>query len=177
MYKGATRKRASSGADGWSSTSAGDGIGLSSTAATHTSTSASSERMPTMTASTPKASESVITAFPIRSDDDLARALAEMGPLLNSGSGSEGESRLEVLSVLVRDYEARHHPIPPPDPIDAILFRLEQQGLTTKALEGVIGSRTRVFEVLKKKRPLTLSMIRRLHERFGIPLKSLVATA
>jgi len=88
-----------------------------------------------MTASTPKPTEP-IEVFPIRDDDDLAKALAEIGPLLNSKPGSAGEARLEVLSVLVHDYETKHHPIPPPDPIEAIKFRLEQQGLTTKALEG-----------------------------------------
>jgi len=129
-----------------------------------------------MTASTPKPTEP-IEVFPIRDDDDLAKALAEIGPLLNSKPGSAGEARLEVLSVLVHDYETRHHPIPPPDPIEAIKFRLEQQGLTTKALEGVIGTRTRVFEVLKKKRQLTLTMIRKLHSALGIPFNSLLGTA
>jgi len=77
----------------------------------------------------------------------------------------------------VHDYETKHHPIPPPDPIEAIKFRLEQQGLTTKALEGVIGTRARVFEVLKKKRQLTLTMIRKLHSTLGIPFNSLLGTA
>ena len=131
--------------------------------------------MPTMTASTHKLAEP-IAAFPIRDDDDLAKALAEIGPLLNSAPGSAEEARLEVLSVLVHDYEARHFPVLPPDPIEAIKFRLDQQGLTTKALEGVIGSRTRVFEVLKKKRQLTLPMIRKLHSALGIPFNSLLGT-
>jgi len=132
--------------------------------------------MPTMTASTLKTSEAV-AAFPIRNDEDLARALTEIGPLLSANAGSAEEARLEVLSVLVRDYEAKHHPIPPPDPIEAIKFRLEQQGLPTKALEGVIGSRTRVFEVLNRKRRLSLRMIRKLHDVFAIPVDSLLGTA
>ena len=103
--------------------------------------------MPSMTVSIRKPSEPV-TAFPVRDAEDLAKALVEIGNLLDAQPGSAGEARLEVLSVLVRDYEARHYPIPPPDTVEAIKFRLEQQGLTSKALEGVIGSRTRVFEVL-----------------------------
>ncbi len=78
------------------------------------------------------------------------------------------------MAACVRDYESKHHPIAPPDPIEAIKFRLEQQGLSPKALEGVIGSRTRVFEILNKRRPLSLAMIRTLNHRFGIPLESLI---
>jgi HTH-type transcriptional regulator / antitoxin HigA len=128
-----------------------------------------------MTVSMRKPSEPV-TAFPVRDAEDLAKALVEIGNLLDAQPGSAGEARLEVLSVLVRDYEARHYPIPPPDTVEAIKFRLEQQGLTSKALEGVIGSRTRVFEVLNRKRPLSLRMIRNLHDGFGIPYESLLGT-
>jgi len=128
-----------------------------------------------MTVSMRKPSEP-IAAFPIRDAEDLAKALVEIGNLLDAQPGSAGEARLEVLSVLVRDYETRHYPIPPPDTVEAIKFRLEQQGLTSKALEGVIGSRTRVFEVLNRKRPLSLRMIRNLHDRFGIPYESLLGT-
>ena len=131
--------------------------------------------MPSMTASTPKASEP-IEAFPIRDEEDLAKALAEIDRLVHSEPGSTEEARLEVLSVLIRDYEMRHHPIPPPDPIEAIKFRLEQQGLKPRALEGVLGSRARVFEVLNGKRTLSLRMIRSLHEVFGIPYDSLLGT-
>ena len=125
-----------------------------------------------MTASTHKPFE--IMAYPIRDDTDLTKALCEIGPLLNSPPGSPEEARLEVLSVLIHDYEAKHYPIAPPDPIEAIRFRLEQQGLTPKALEGVIGTRARVHEVLHKKRALTLEMIRKLNHTFGIPVDSLV---
>jgi HTH-type transcriptional regulator/antitoxin HigA len=126
-----------------------------------------------MTASTHRPSERV-EAFPIRNDEDLREALAEIGPLLSSEPGNASEARLEVLSVLVRDYEMKHHPIPPPDPVEAIRFRLEQKGLTTKALEAVIGSRARVSEVLNRKRRLSLTMIQNLHEAFSIPLESLI---
>jgi HTH-type transcriptional regulator/antitoxin HigA len=116
------------------------------------------------------------STLPIRNGEDLRDALAEIGPLLNSEPGSAGEARLEVLSVLVRDYEATHHPIPPPDPVEAIRFRLKQRGLTTKALEAVIGSRARVSEVLNRKRRLSLAMIQNLHETLSIPLESLIGT-
>jgi HTH-type transcriptional regulator / antitoxin HigA len=128
-----------------------------------------------MTGSTPRPSEPV-EAFPIRNEEDLQEALAQIGPLLNSQPGSAGEARLEVLSILVRDYETRHHPVSPPDPIEAIKFRLQQQGLTTKALEGIIGSRARVSEVLNKKRRLSLAMIEKLHHAFAIPFESLIAS-
>jgi HTH-type transcriptional regulator / antitoxin HigA len=79
-----------------------------------------------------------------------------------------------VLAILVEAYEEEHFPIDPPDPIEAIRFRLEQQGLDTKALIGVIGSRSRVYEVMRGKRALSLQMIRRLHQRFGIPADMLI---
>jgi HTH-type transcriptional regulator/antitoxin HigA len=114
---------------------------------------------------------------PIRGDADLTAALAEIETLMGAAPGSVEEDRLEVLSTLVEAYEARHFAIPPPDPIDAIHFRLEQLGLSRKALEGVIGSRARVSEVLNRKRPLSIAMIRELHRRFRIPLESLIGAA
>lgn len=86
----------------------------------------------------------------------------------------EGD-RLDVLVTLVEAYEARHHPIDPPDPIDAILFRMEQQGLTRKDLEPYIGPRGRVSEILNRRRSLSLQMIRRLHDGLGIAYESLLA--
>jgi HTH-type transcriptional regulator/antitoxin HigA len=82
--------------------------------------------------------------------------------------------RLEILMILVEAYETKHHSINPPDPIDAILFRMEQQGLTRKDLEPILGSRSRVSEVLNRKRTLSLEMIRSLHKQLNIPLESLV---
>ena len=76
--------------------------------------------------------------------------------------------------TLVEAYEKVHYPIAPPDPLDAIRFRLEQLGLDLKALVGVIGSRSRVYEVMRGDRPLSLSMIRRLHEKFQIPAEVLI---
>ncbi|HVN28735.1 MAG TPA: hypothetical protein VMT64_09635, partial [Candidatus Binataceae bacterium] len=82
--------------------------------------------------------------------------------------------KLDVLATLVEAYEESHFPIDQPDPIEAIRFRLEQQGLDARALIGIIGSRSRVFEVMQRKRALSLEMIRRLHERFGIPAEVLI---
>jgi len=85
----------------------------------------------------------------------------------------EGD-KLDVLITLVEAYEARHHPIAPPDPIEAILFRMEQSGLERKDLEPYIGHSGRVSEVLNHKRPLTLEMIRKLWKGLHIPLESLI---
>ena len=81
---------------------------------------------------------------------------------------------MEVLTTLVEAYENRRFPIDPPDPLDAIRFRLAQQGMDTRALIGTIGSRSRVHEVMSGKRTLSLAMIRRLHARFGIPAEVLI---
>ena len=91
----------------------------------------------------------------------------------NNGGTAE-EDRLDLLATLVDAYESEHFPIDPPDPIAAIRFRLEQQGLDPSALIGVIGGRSRVYEVMHRKRALSLEMIRRLHERFGIPAEVLI---
>lgn len=111
---------------------------------------------------------------PIRNAKDHDRALREIERLWGAAKGSAQSDRLEVLIALVDAYERTHYPIGPPDPIDAIRFRLEQQGLDQRALVGVIGNRTRVYEVLRGDRGLSLAMIRRLHKRFGIPADVLI---
>ena len=111
---------------------------------------------------------------PIHDDADHARALAEVETLWGAAEGSPEAERLEVLLTLVNAYEVEHHPIDPPDPIEAIRFRMEQQGLTRKDLEPLIGGRARVSEVLNRKRPLTLAMIRRLRRSLGISADVLV---
>ena len=111
---------------------------------------------------------------PIRSARDHDKALREIEKLWGAPEGSPRGDRLDVLIALTDAYERMRHPINPPDPIDAIRFRLEQQGLGPRELVGVIGSRTRVYEVLRGARPLTLAMIRRLHEHFGIPAEVLI---
>jgi len=111
---------------------------------------------------------------PIRTCSDYERTLREVERLMNAKAGSAEEDRLDVLATLVEAYESEHFPIDPPDPIEAIRFRLEQQGLDPSALVGVIGGRSRVYEVMHRKRALSLEMIRCLHERFGIPAEVLI---
>jgi HTH-type transcriptional regulator/antitoxin HigA len=111
---------------------------------------------------------------PIRTEADYEAALAEVERLWGSPLGTPEGDRLDVLATLIDASEAEHHPIDPPDPIEAILFRMEQQGLTRKDLEPLIGTRTRVAEVLNRKRGLSIGMIRRLHETLGISAEVLI---
>jgi HTH-type transcriptional regulator/antitoxin HigA len=106
-------------------------------------------------------------------------ALAELEKLMrkNPAPGSAAADRLELLALLVEDYEKKHFPIPSPDPVEAILFRMEQDGLTRADLVPFIGPKSKVSEVLGKKRPLSLSMIRKLHRGLGIPAEILLAEA
>ena len=111
---------------------------------------------------------------PIRSEADYDLALQEIDRCLDAAAGSSERDRLEVLTVLVDDYEAKHYPISLPDPIAAIEFVLEQQGLSRKDLEDVIGSSGRISEVMNKQRPLSLAMIRKLVEKFDLPADVLI---
>jgi HTH-type transcriptional regulator/antitoxin HigA len=111
---------------------------------------------------------------PIRTEADYDEALAELGRLWGARSGTPDGDRLDVLATLIEAYETRFHPIDPPDPIEAILFRMEQQGLTRKDLEPLIGTRARVAEVLNRKRGLSIEMIRRLNEELGISVDVLI---
>ncbi|MBS7540654.1 MULTISPECIES: helix-turn-helix domain-containing protein [Xanthobacteraceae] len=111
---------------------------------------------------------------PIRNEADYETALAEVEHLWGAKSGTPEGDRLDVLATLIDAYEARHHPIDPPDPIEAIRFRMEQQGLTRKDLEPMIGPRNRVADVLNRKRGLSIEMIRHLHERLGISAEVLI---
>lgn len=111
---------------------------------------------------------------PIRTEADYDAALAEVDGLMDAEVDTPKGDRLDVLATLVEAYEARRHPIDPPDAIAAIRFRMEQQGLSRRDLEPYIGSRARVSEVLGGKRKLTLPMIRRLHEGLGIPAEVLI---
>ena len=115
-----------------------------------------------------------MTIKPIRTAADHARALREIERLWTAKRGTADADRREVLVTLVNSYEDSRYPMPPPEPLEAIRFRLEQQGLDIKALVGVIGSRTRVYEVMRGDRPLSLRMIRRLHEKFNIPAEILI---
>jgi HTH-type transcriptional regulator/antitoxin HigA len=111
---------------------------------------------------------------PIRTKNDYERALAEVERLWGAKIGTPDGDRLDILATLIDAYEAEHFPIDPPDPIEAIKFRIEQQGLTRKDLEPLIGTRTRVAEVLNRKRSLSIGMIRRLHAQLGISAEVLI---
>ncbi len=111
---------------------------------------------------------------PIRTEADYDMALAKLSRLWGAKAGTPAGNRLDVLATLIDAYEAEHHPIDPPDPIEAIKFRMEQQGLTRKDLEPLIGTRTRVAEVLNRKRSLSIGMIRRLHRGLGISAEILI---
>jgi HTH-type transcriptional regulator/antitoxin HigA len=111
---------------------------------------------------------------PIRSEADHKRALAEIARLWGAKSGTPAGDRLDVLATLIDAYETEHHPIDPPDPVEAIKFRMEQQGLSRRDLEPFIGTRTRVAEVLNRKRSLSIGMIRRLHRGLGISAEVLI---
>ena len=111
---------------------------------------------------------------PIRNQRDHAKALQEVERLWGARPRTPEADKLEILVTLIDAYEAKHHPIDPPDPIDAIRFRMEQMGLTRNDLIDVIGSRARVSEVLNRRRPLTVAMIVRLREKLGISADVLI---
>ena len=111
---------------------------------------------------------------PIRSEAAYEQALAEIDTLWGAKLGTPEGDRLDVLATLIDAYEAQHHPIDPPDLVEAIKFRMEQMGMTRKDLEGVIGTRTRIAEVLNRKRGLSIAMIRRLHDLLGISAEVLI---
>jgi HTH-type transcriptional regulator/antitoxin HigA len=114
---------------------------------------------------------------PIRGEADYERALRRVEELWNSPEGSAESDELDILATLIEAYEREHYPIEFPDPIEAIKFRLEQKGKDSRALIGVIGQRTRVYEVMRGKRPLSLNMIRNLNEKFDIPAQVLIQSA
>jgi HTH-type transcriptional regulator/antitoxin HigA len=111
---------------------------------------------------------------PIKTDADHEAALLEIERIWNSKEGTPDGDRLEILITLTEAYEDAHFPMDMPDPIEAIKFRLEQQGTDKKALIGIIGNRTRVYEVLRRDRALSLTMIRRLNHHLRIPAEILI---
>ena len=111
---------------------------------------------------------------PIKSEADYDTALVEIQKLWGTEPDTAKGDRLDILITLVDAYEREHHSIDPPDPVEAIKFRMEQLGITRKDLEPAIGSRGRVSEILNRKRELSLKMIRQLHLSFDIPLESLI---
>ena len=108
---------------------------------------------------------------PIRTKADYQAALRVIERLWGARAGTPQGDRLDILATLVDAYENEHYPMDPPDPIEAIKFRMEQQGLDRKDLAEILGSRTRVAEVLNRRRGLSINMIRRLHEKLGISIE------
>jgi HTH-type transcriptional regulator/antitoxin HigA len=105
---------------------------------------------------------------------DHAAALSRVGNLMDAAPGSPEEAELELWTLLIENYESKHQPVPPPDPIEAIRFRMDQLGLKATDLTAYIPSKSKVSEVLNRKRPLSLSMIRALHTGLGISAETLV---
>ena len=111
---------------------------------------------------------------PIRTEEDYEAALKEVERLWGSERGTPDGDRFEVLFTLVEAYEDQHYPILPPDPIEAIKYYMDTRGLERRDLERYIGPSGRVSEVLSRKRPLTLTMIRKLNAGLGIPAEVLI---
>jgi HTH-type transcriptional regulator/antitoxin HigA len=111
---------------------------------------------------------------PIRCETDYDEALAEVERLWGAKRGTPEGDRFDILVTLIEAYEDEHYPMGNSDPIEAIKARMEQQGLTRKDLEPLIGTRTRVAEVMNRKRSLSIGMIRRLHAKLGISAEVLI---
>lgn len=113
---------------------------------------------------------------PIHTEQEYKIALKAIEPYFDNEPdlGTPEADRFELLAMIIQSYEDKNYPVAPPDPIEAIVFRMEQQGLTPKDLEPFIGRLNRVYEILNRKRPLTLPMIWRLHSGLGIPAESLI---
>jgi HTH-type transcriptional regulator/antitoxin HigA len=118
-----------------------------------------------------------MTIKPIRSDEDLKRAFRRLEKIFQAEEGTPQADERDVLVTLVEAYENRHYDLGPSDPVEAIKFRMEQEGLTPRDLEPFIGPSGRVSEVLNRKRPLSLRMVKRLHDGLKIPYESLLAGA
>ncbi len=114
---------------------------------------------------------------PIRTKRDYDEALQEIEGLMEAKRNSPEGDRLDVLVTLVEAYEARHYPLDLPDPVEAIKFAMEQRNLSVKDLVPYIGRRNRVYEILNRKRPLTMAMVWRLHKGLAIPAESLIRQA
>ena len=122
----------------------------------------------------PHKGDNTMEIRPIRSEKDYERALEEIELRFDSAPGSADADILDVLVTLVEDYEEQHYSIPLPDPVEAIKFRMEALGLTRKDLEPIIGGRSRVSEILNRRRPLSLDMVRSLDTALGIPAEVLI---
>ena len=111
---------------------------------------------------------------PVRTKQDYEKALGQIEALWGAKSGTPKGDQLDILATLIEAYEIRHFPIDLPDPIEAIKFRMEQQGLSNKDLTHLIGTRGRISEILNRKRGLSIEMIRKLHAELEIPAEVLI---
>ena len=114
---------------------------------------------------------------PVRNRKNLKKALARIDRIIDAEPGTPEYDELDIISTLVEAYESKHFPIAPPDPVEAIKFRMEQKGLKQVDLAPLMGGQNRVSEVLSRKRNLNLKMIKNLHSKLGIPLESLLSPA
>ncbi len=110
---------------------------------------------------------------PIKNEQDYQETLETIDSLMNAKPDTKEMDKLEVLTTLIESYEEQHYKIEAPNPIEAIKFRMEQEGLKQKDLVAIVGSKSRVSEILNKKRKLTIEMIRNLHNQLHIPIESL----
>jgi len=117
----------------------------------------------------------MMVIHPVKTKNDYKNALKRIDALMDAIPGTDGGDELDVLATLVEAYESSHFPIGLPDPVEAILFRMEQMGIDRKALEPFLGGRSRVSEVLNRKRNLSMRQIRKLHDGLNIPLENLVS--
>ena len=111
---------------------------------------------------------------PIKTDEDYNNAMLRIDALMDAVPDTEEGDELDILATLVEAYEQNHFPIDTPDPVEAILFRMEQMGIDRKGLEPFLGGRSRVSEVLNRKRNLSMGQIRKLHDGLNIPLENLL---
>ncbi|MEX0734608.1 MAG: transcriptional regulator [Steroidobacteraceae bacterium] len=114
---------------------------------------------------------------PIKTEDDYNNALVRVAELMDAEPDSEAGAELDVLATLVDAYESKHFPIDSPDPVEAILFRMDQMGIDRKDLEPFLGGRNRVSEVLNRKRDLSITQIKKLHDGLQIPFENLLGAA
>jgi HTH-type transcriptional regulator / antitoxin HigA len=111
---------------------------------------------------------------PLHTEADYQAALVSIEAIFDAQPNTKKGDRLDVLTTLVEAYEARNYPIYPPDPVEAIRFHLEQNAMPQSDLATILGGRNRVSEILNRKRPLTVAMMRSLHKTLGIPAESLL---
>ncbi|CAH0998889.1 hypothetical protein LEM8419_00201 [Neolewinella maritima] len=111
---------------------------------------------------------------PIRNEQEYDTALARLDEIFDAPSNTAAGDEAEVLTLIIESYEAKHHPIAPPDPIETIRLRMDERNIKQKDLIGIIGGKSRVSEVLNRKKRLTLDMIRRLHDALDLPVEVLV---